>query len=60
MRAEKVIKERRFTRRLRSEDGNKVVIEAGGGNIFKAQVLRQIRARITISFRSYTPISHDP
>ena len=44
MRAEKVIEERRFTRRLRSEDGNKVVIESGGCNIFKAQVLRQIRA----------------
>ena len=40
VRAEEMIEQRRLPRRLRAEDGDEVVAEAGGGDILPLEVIR--------------------
>lgn len=44
--AEEMIEECRFARRLRAEDGDEMVIEAGRGDIFAGEICRDIRTAI--------------
>lgn len=52
--AEKVVEEGRFTGRLRTEDGDEVVVETSLGNVFELQVVVEVGATLVRIVQSFS------